>query len=38
VRDEPLAFTAFARTAASLLGVRAPAAAGEGEDLTAPAR
>jgi hypothetical protein len=34
VRDAPLAFTAFARTAASLLGVRAPAAAGEGQDLT----
>ncbi|HVU50923.1 MAG TPA: alkaline phosphatase family protein [Polyangia bacterium] len=34
VRDAPLAFTAFARTAASLLGVRPPAAAGPGEDLT----
>jgi len=35
-RDEPLPFTAFARTAASLLGIRAPAAAGEGEDLIRP--
>jgi hypothetical protein len=34
VRAEPVAFTAFARTAASLLGIRAPEAAGKGEDLT----
>jgi Type I phosphodiesterase / nucleotide pyrophosphatase len=33
-RERPLAFTAFARTAATLLGVRAPASAGAGEDLT----
>jgi hypothetical protein len=33
-RDAPLSFTAFARTAASLLGVRAPAAAARAEDLT----
>ena len=32
--DGPVAFTAFAHTAASILGVRAPAAAGPGEDLT----
>ena len=37
VRDTPVAFTAFARTAASLLGIPPPAAAGEGEDLTASA-
>jgi hypothetical protein len=35
-RDTPLSFTAFAHTAAALLGVRAPAQAGEGEDLTRP--
>jgi hypothetical protein len=34
-RDEPVRFTAFARTAAALLGVPPPAAAGGGEDLTA---
>jgi predicted AlkP superfamily pyrophosphatase or phosphodiesterase len=34
VRTDPVAFTAFARTAASLLGIRAPAGAGPGEDLT----
>jgi type I phosphodiesterase/nucleotide pyrophosphatase len=32
--DAPIAFTAFARTAASLLGIRAPAGAGGGPDLT----
>jgi predicted AlkP superfamily pyrophosphatase or phosphodiesterase len=36
VREAPVAFTAFARTAASLLGVRPPAAARGGEDLAAP--
>jgi len=35
VREAPLAFTAFARTAASLLSIRAPADAGPGQDLTA---
>jgi hypothetical protein len=34
-RDQPVAFTAFARTAAALLGVPPPAAAARGEDLTA---
>jgi hypothetical protein len=34
VREAPADATAFARTAASLLGIRAPAAAGAGEDLT----
>jgi predicted AlkP superfamily pyrophosphatase or phosphodiesterase len=34
-REAPVAFPAFARTAASLLGVRPPAAASPGEDLTA---
>lgn len=33
-RTTPVPFTAFARTAASLLGVRPPAAAGPGPDLT----
>jgi hypothetical protein len=36
VRDAPAGAAAFARTAASLLGVRAPAAARDGEDLAAP--
>jgi hypothetical protein len=35
VREAPVAFTAFSRTAASLLGVRPPSAAGVGEDLAA---
>jgi hypothetical protein len=35
VRETPVAFTAFARTAASLLGVPPPASAGPGEDLAA---
>jgi hypothetical protein len=35
-RDAPVSFAAFARTGASLLGVRAPEQAGEGEDLTHP--
>jgi hypothetical protein len=35
VREAPISFTAFARTAASLLGVRPPAAARDGEDLAA---
>ena len=34
VRARPLGFTAFARTAAALLGVRPPPAAAAGEDLT----
>lgn len=34
VREAPADATAFARTAASLLGIRAPAAAAGGEDLT----
>jgi predicted AlkP superfamily pyrophosphatase or phosphodiesterase len=34
VRDAPVSFTAFARTASSLLGIRPPSAAGEGEDFT----
>jgi predicted AlkP superfamily pyrophosphatase or phosphodiesterase len=38
VRDAPLPFTAFARTGASLLGVRPPAPAGDGEDLARFAR
>jgi Type I phosphodiesterase / nucleotide pyrophosphatase len=38
VREAPLAFTAFARTAAALLGLPPPAAAGPGEDLTITAR
>jgi len=33
VRARPVAFTAFARTAASLLGIPPPAAAASGEDL-----
>jgi hypothetical protein len=37
VRESPVSFTAFARTAGALLGVPAPAAARDGEDLTAPA-
>jgi hypothetical protein len=36
VREEPVAFTAFTRTAAALLGIRAPSGAGEGVDLTQP--
>jgi microcin C transport system substrate-binding protein len=35
VREAPVSFTAFARTAASLLGVRPPAGARGGEDLAA---
>jgi hypothetical protein len=35
-RDAPVSFATFARTAAALLGVRAPAGARGGEDLTAP--
>jgi hypothetical protein len=35
VRAAPVSFTAFARTAASLLGVRPPASARGGEDLAA---
>jgi hypothetical protein len=35
-RDTPVTAAAFAHTAASLLGVRAPEAARGGEDLTAP--
>jgi arylsulfatase A-like enzyme len=40
VRDQPVSFTAFVHTAASLLGLPAPAGAGAGEDLTTtrPAR
>ncbi len=34
VRQRPVAFTAFARTAAALLDVRPPEAAADGEDLT----
>lgn len=36
VRERPVAFTAFARTAASLLGIAPPAAAATGEDLARP--
>jgi hypothetical protein len=35
-RDTPVSFAAFARTAASLLGVRPPENARDGEDLAAP--
>jgi hypothetical protein len=35
VRDAPVTFTAFTRTAASLLGLPPPGAAGAGEDLAA---
>jgi hypothetical protein len=38
VRTKPVMFDAFARTAAALLGVRPPAAAAAGEDLTRPQR
>jgi hypothetical protein len=37
VREQPVRFTTFVRTAASLLGVPAPATAGAGENLAAPA-
>jgi hypothetical protein len=36
IRETPVWFTAFARTAAALLQVPPPAAAAEGEDLTQP--
>jgi hypothetical protein len=38
VREEPVHFTTFVRTAASLLGVPAPATAGAGENLAAPSQ
>ncbi len=38
VREHPVHFTAFVRTAASLLGIPAPTTAGAGENLAAPAR
>ena len=37
VREQPVHFAAFVRTAASLLGVPPPTTAGAGEDLSAPA-
>jgi arylsulfatase A-like enzyme len=37
VLEQPVHFTAFVRTAASLLGVPPPTTAGAGENLAAPA-